>query len=223
MSPLLQIANFFNVPEELLIALLLLPTVLLIIVAMRHLLGLRGMGIIPPLMIGYALIAMPFPFGLIFLLIIAGFSLLAMKALRDVPLLAQPRLALIQSGLLILTFILLITGTGSQTLKPDALLYPILLILFTSEWFSKAELRRSQRSGLILSIQVLTAGFASYLWLAWPVSTELVRFYPWQVVIISIILIALLGRWRGLRLTEYVRFKPIIEHYSKRRHSSQHE
>ncbi len=52
----------------------------------------------------------------------------------------------------------------------------------------------------------------SYFLINWALIKNAILEYPLGIILLSIIIIILLAKWRGLKIIEYIRFKEIIKH-----------
>jgi len=80
------------------------------------------------------------------------------------------------------------------------------------EKFIAAQIERGTRQAILLTFETLILSVVCYfvvqsLWLG-----NLVLTFPIPIIIICLIINFLLGKWTGLRLTEYLRFREAIKH-----------
>jgi hypothetical protein len=71
------------------------------------------------------------------------------------------------------------------------------------------QIEKGSRVAFLLALETLVISVAGYFLISWDRLTALLLAYPWLVLFTFLINIAL-GKWRGLRLTEYFRFAKIL-------------
>ena len=102
---------------------------------------------------------------------------------------------------------------GSIVLKQTGTLFysvfPILILVSLAEQFVEVQIRLGFREATQLTLETLLLSVVSTLIVQWDTLQSLVVGFP-EVILITIPLNILLGRWTGLRLTEYFRFRKIL-------------
>lgn len=201
-----------GIPLEALIWLLITPIAVTLIVIARHLIGIKGLGITTPLLIGFAFATTGLTRGLIIFFAILAIGFLIRSLLARVRLLYLPKIAIILSGitLAVLFLLPLVAPLGEKSLPFPQAAFSIIILIFSIDQFISFLNERGFKSTLGIVVEVtalalLTFSLLTSQWLIRAVVT-----YP-LFVIISILFINLaLGRWTGLRLSEYLRFKNLI-------------
>jgi hypothetical protein len=79
------------------------------------------------------------------------------------------------------------------------------------EKFVAVQIEKGSRAATILSLETLIISIFCYSIASWGFLIKSVQLYPW-IVFIAIGITILLGKWTGLRISEYFRFKEIIKH-----------
>ena len=77
------------------------------------------------------------------------------------------------------------------------------------ERFLNVQIERGTNEALVLSVETLIISVVGYFLLVWQTFQDFILRYPWIILVIVLINI-FLGRWGGLRLTEYVRFRKLL-------------
>jgi len=80
-----------------------------------------------------------------------------------------------------------------------------------SEKFINAQIERGAKEFVVLMSETLALSTISYLILIWQPLRDIVLTYPIYVLAAVIAFNILLGKWTGLRLTEYFRFHQVIK------------
>jgi hypothetical protein len=85
------------------------------------------------------------------------------------------------------------------------------------EKFVSTQIEKGARAAVILSIETLIISLVCYTVVSWSELVGFVQKYPW-IVLGTIFINLLLGKWTGLRLSEYIRFKNVLKNagYSKK-------
>jgi hypothetical protein len=77
------------------------------------------------------------------------------------------------------------------------------------EKFVATQIEKGSRTAIVLSVETLLISIISYYIISWQSLLSLVQQYP-MVILLTILVNMFLGRWTGLRLMEYFRFKDLI-------------
>lgn len=209
-----------GVPANTLVLLLLFPLIVMLIAAARHLFGLRGFGIFTPAVIAVAFLATGLTLGLgLFLgtLVIAALARWITKRLR---LQYLPRLAL-----LILFICIGILGAflsvsqgptfGHQRLDllwlaTNVGIFPLLLLILLTETFISAEISHGAKFAVRITVETLFLAVISYLIMDLKTMQSWVLLHPEATIISLAAANILLGKFTGLRLFEYWRFRELL-------------
>jgi hypothetical protein len=86
-----------------------------------------------------------------------------------------------------------------------ASIFPMVIMANTIENFTNTQLERGAGEALRLTRNTLLVAVCSYMGIEWTGLKPLVLTFP-ELLVGVIVVELFLGRWRGLRLTEYLRF-----------------
>lgn len=202
-----------GVPKEFLVFVLLLPVVATLITLARQIIGLKGLGLYIPLMITFVLLSAGLGFGLLLSLVSLVAGSLMHLLLRRWRLLYLPRISLILTGtaIIVLLFVWLINLTFSVNIISGSVL-AALLIIALSERFAAVQIEHGSKIALVLIIETFVLATIAYLLADWQWLQNFTLAYPWIVILGVIIMNIFLGRWTGLRLFEYQRFREVFRH-----------
>ncbi|MBD3250602.1 MAG: hypothetical protein GF381_03480 [Candidatus Pacebacteria bacterium] len=200
-----------GLPANIIVLLLLFPLTASIIAASRHIIGLRGFGIYIPAVLAVAFVSMGLITGIIiFFAVLIG----AMITRRLVQLLRfpyLPRTAMILWGVSL--FILLLLIFSSQLALFEILtisIFPILIIIVLSENFMESQLFSSQSEAFKITLETLFIAIVC----SWIINLDSVQqavlLMPEITLLGTALVNYLIGRYTGLRLIEYLRFKSIL-------------
>ncbi len=202
-----------GVPPNTLVLLLLLPVIASLIAAFRHLVGIRGFGIFLPAALAVTFVATGPIVGIGLFLVIVAVSTSARMLLRKSKIKLQylPRMALIL--LFVVLGVLAVLFLAPVINRPDIAnvsIFPVLILVLLAEDFSRVQLGKSARAAVGLTTETLILALVSYIFLT---STAVQRFAllrPELLIALVIIFDVFLGKFVGLRLREFWRFRKLI-------------
>lgn len=202
-----------GVPQETVVLLLMLPIVATIIAFARQIIGIKGFGIYTPLIIAFAFLVTGLKYGLVFFMVILLVGTLMRLLVKKFRLLYLPRMAIVLS--MVALAILILFLIGAYTEQKGLILAPvfaILIMITLVEKFVVAQIEQGARGAIILTTETLILSIVCYWIVSWSWLQNLALLYPVWIILISIIVNIFLGKWTGLRLSEYFRFREVIKH-----------
>jgi transglutaminase-like putative cysteine protease len=185
---------------------LVLPLIAFFLVIIRNVIGLETFGTFSPMLLSLAFLTTGLGWGLVVFLIIVGLGSGLRLILQRLRLHLVSRVAILiavvavsMAGLMVLgaTF-----GVGALL---HASIFPMVIMANQIESFSNTQLERGTGEALRLTLSTLAVATCSYLGIENTGLKPLVLTFP-EILIGVIGIELLLGRWRGLRLVEYLRF-----------------
>ncbi len=202
-----------GVPANTIVLLLLLPIVATVIAATRTIVGIRGFGIFLPAALSITFVAIGPILGILLFSAIVVISTTVRIITRKLKLKLQylPRMALI---LWFVSFGILGILFTAPIMKYQPLLnvsiFPVLVLTLLVEDFTKIQLGKSFKTAMSLTGQTLVLALISYVFLTYAPFQSLVLLNP-EIALMSTFLIDIvLGKYLGLRVMEYVRFRKLI-------------
>lgn len=202
-----------GVPPNTIVLLLLLPVVAAIIAAFRHLLGIRGFGIFLPAALAVTFVATGPIVGIGMFLVIVAVSTFARIILRKSKIKLQylPRMALIL--LFVVMGVLGVLFTAPIIRRPDIAnvsIFPVLILVLLAEDFSRVQLGKSAKTAVNLTTETLILALVSYVFLTSTRVQEFALLNP-EILLLSVVVFDFfLGKYIGLRLREFWRFRKLI-------------
>jgi hypothetical protein len=202
-----------GVPANTIVLLLMLPAVTLFISAARHLIGLRGFGILLPASLSVVFVAIGPILGIVLFLVIVSVSILQRMFLRQYRIKLQylPKMSLML--LLAVLGVMLILFTAPVIKHPsltNVSIFPVLILVLLAEDFSKVQIGKSAKTAYNLLAETLLLAFVSYLFITLRPFQEFALKHP-EIFLTSIFAAnVLLGKYIGLRFIEYLRFRKLI-------------
>lgn len=203
-----------GVPIDNIVLLLLLPLVAAIIAGSRHLIGLRGFGIFLPAALSAVFVATGPVVGIGLFLVIVAVSTLSRMLLRRAKVKLQylPRMALILLVVVLAVLGVLFAGPqffGRRELA-EVSIFPVIILVLLAEDFARAQLGKSIRVAISLTIETLILALISFVFLSFIPLQEFAILNPEVYLILVLGLDMFLGTYSGLRLLEIWRFRKLL-------------
>lgn len=198
-----------HVPLPALNLILVLPLIAFFLVIIRNVIGLETFGTFSPMLLALAFLTTGLGWGLLTFLLIVGLGSGLRLALQRLRLHLVSRVAILIAVVAVSMVGLTVLGA---TLGIGALLhagiFPMVIMAHMIESFTNTQLERGTGEALRLTLSTLLVATCSYVGIENTGLKPLVFTFP-EILIGVIGIELLLGRWRGLRLTEYIRFYDI--------------
>jgi len=209
-----QYAVHEGVPANTIILILLLPLLATVVVFFRYIIGWSGLGILVPIALSITLLSTGLGTGFILLTTILLASFIARLILKRIRIMQLPKLALSMMLVAVTIVVVLTFATTSKIFNvQDISIFPILLLVLLSDRVVALFLERSLREVVTITSVTLVLGVIGYFMLSWATLRTIIVLYP-EIILLVIPVNILMGRYFGLRVTEYVRFRPIREYGS---------
>ena len=198
-----------RLPFNLLRTILLLPVAALLITIFRNVIGIKTFGVLLPALIGLALVNINFITGSIALAAVILIVSLLHFILSKWSLLHIPQLSIILTTVVIVLISLGLLGSKLEWMTVQKVVFlPIVILALTAERFAKTLVE--ENTGDAFKVLSNTLFLALLSCLIFNSGTLLGLFMSFPEFYLSIILIMLiLGRWIGMRLSEFKRFSAL--------------
>ncbi|MEA2007350.1 MAG: 7TM domain-containing protein [Patescibacteria group bacterium] len=220
MSDFVKFAVDQGVPIETVTLILMLPIVVTIIAFFRQIVGIKAFGIYTPTLVTFAFFGIGIDadsflkgmkYGISIFVTVIAIGTLTRIILKRLRLLYLPRVAIVITIVSFSTLMILILGGALQrTGLASVSIFPILIMVALVEKFVSTQIEKGARTAVILSVETLIISLVCYTVVSWRELVGFVQQYPWIILIILLINFAL-GKWTGLRISEYIRFKHVIK------------
>jgi len=212
LNPMISFFLQEGVPFDTVVLLLMLPVIATFIALLRQVVGVKAFGVYTPLIVTFAFLATNgVKYGIaifVTILLVGMFSRLLLKSLR---LLYLPRVAIMLTIVAIaILFMLTIGGGLRRTGLASVSIFPILIMITLVEKFVTVQIEKGDRVAFMLAAETLIISILGFYIASWPLLINFIISYPW-IVILTIPMNLVIGKWTGLRITEYVRFREIIK------------
>ena len=217
MSSITQYIIQNGIPENIFILLLALPILFTFIIFVKRVVGSSIVGIYDSLLIPVLLVLIGLKDGIVLFAVLLILMAILRYFLKKIILLSIVDTRILSAVMFCVLTVLLIPAflyvpfVKSISLNALVILTMIMLVSY-GEYLIIIWERRGFKHFASLTLQFLSLVFVSYLLLNWLFIKNLILKYPLGIILVSLILIILLAKWRGLKIMEYIRFKEVIKH-----------
>lgn len=193
------------------ILLLMLPVIATVFAFLKQVVGITTFGLYTPSVIALSFLALGWWVGLLSLLFILIAGYITRTCMRRWRLLYIPKVAII---LTVVSFTLLaLVGIGTAVgldFSRDSVF--MLLILSTlAENFLSLKSEEGWKSAILGSTETILGSLLCVALVQWKVLQSLFLAYP-ELILLTFPINVILGRWTGLRIVEYFRFREVFKH-----------
>jgi len=193
------------------VTLLMFPIVAALIVAARQIVGIKSFGIYTPLIITFAFLEIDIKYGAVIFIVSLLVATMMRILLRNLRILYLPKMALILSITVLTMFLILIEAAFSdRTVVANLSVYQVLIIITLVEKFINVQIEKGYRTASILATETLALSTIGYLIVASPAVQDFVFDNP-AIILFFFVVIIFLGRYEGLRINEYFRFRNLFK------------
>lgn len=193
--------------QELYKILIMVPVGVFLLVILRNIIGIKGLGSFMPVLIALAFRETTLAWGLILFTSITAVGLIARLWLEQMKLLLAPRLAAI---LMIVILLMGIISVVAHKLGFDrglsVALFPIVILTMTIERVSILWDERGPAAAIREAIQSLVIATICYLIMSLPGLQHLFFTFP-ELILLLLAATLVIGRYSGYRLLELPRFR----------------
>jgi hypothetical protein len=201
-----------GVPANTLVLIILFPLAVTLVAASRHVIGIRGTGILTPALLSVAFLATGIWAGVILFGLTLAVTIISRSLLKNFRLQYLPRVALllwfVSAGVLAVMFV---AGEWGYDNLTSIGIFPILILMLLSETFIDLQSGRSGGEARTLIIQTVGLAIITSLILGWEMVQRAVILWP-EIIFFGLAVIDIfMGKYTGLRLSEYLLFGRIVK------------
>ena len=215
MNSFYQLIISQGVAPEAAVLILSLPIIVTLIAFFRQIIGIKGFGVYAPVVTTFSFLVVGLVHGLIiFISILITGSIMRYIAKR-LRLLYLPRMAIIIIGAQLSVFALSVIGSYYDIINliPNTVsVFAVLVMIIIIEKFVSSQIEKGTRQAIALTLETLALSIACFVVISLPFVQGLIITYPFWIIFTTLIINILLGKWTGLRLSEYFRFRKVIQH-----------
>src|SRR5437016_4192540 len=195
-----------QVPLGALTLILILPIIASLVVVARVVIGLETFGMFGPVIVSLAFITTGLWWGTLIFIAIVGLGVALRLALQHLRLQAVARLAiLIALVAAVMGGLTLVGATLGVGPLLNISIFPMVIMSNVIESFAASQVEFGTRQALRMTATTLGLSIVCYLVVDRAGLQSLVLAFP-EILLATVVVDVLLGKWRGLRLLEYVRF-----------------
>lgn len=211
LHPLIHFSLDQGVPLETIRFLLLLPFVVTLIAFFRQIIGIKAFGIYTPTLIVFSFLAVGLKYGIAIYISVILISTLVRFILKQFRLLSLSRIAITLTVVSFGLFWLLLLGAFVQrTGFASVSIVPLIIMIVLSEKFISTQMEKNTKIAIFISLQTLIISILTLYVVQTSILTNFLFNYPW-IIILTIPLNIFFGKWTGLRLNEYFRFRSLLK------------
>lgn len=211
-SPIIGYLLNQGVPIDTVIMLFMLPIIVTLIAFFRQVIGIKAFGIYTPAIVTFAFLVIPeLRYGVVVFITVIMVGMLMRYLLKKLRLLYLPRMAITLSVVAFSILILLaIGGSMQRTGLASVSIFPILIMITLVEKFVGTQIEKGSKAALILALETLVISIIGFYVASWYSLAQFIVAFPWMVLL-AIPINIFLGKWDGLRISEYLRFRGVLK------------
>lgn len=212
-----------NIPESTVMLLLMLPIVATLISFIRNVIGLKTFGIYAPIVLTFAYYELGvigendvsnlisgLKYGLTLTIIVFISAALSHLITRKVRLHYLPKMSIVLGFVAFTVLGALALGSTFDKIGFISVdILPLLLIITVAEQFISLYIKKGGKSAVVLSIYTVLGSVFAYSLISFEAFQDLILRYPW-ISVLTLLLNIVIGKWTGLRVSEYFRFDTIF-------------
>jgi hypothetical protein len=174
--------------------------------------GIRAFGIYTPLIVTFAFLATNgVKYGIAIFVAIILIGMLMRFVLKPFRLLYLPRVAIMLTVVSIIILGILALGANlKRTGLASVSIFPTVIMITMVEKFVTVQIEKGNRVAVVLALETLLISIFGYYLVSWAPLIRFIIAYPW-VILMTIPINIIFGKWTGLRLIEYFRFRDVIK------------
>jgi len=199
-----------GISQNLLVILLMIPFGAIVVVIFRNVIGLETFGTFLPALIAAASRETGLLWGLVGFSLVIIISSLVRRLLDKVQLLHSPKMAILLTTVVIVLLSISVIGVQLELFElAHITLFPIAILAITAERFTIIEIEQGWRKAMSISANTMLVIAAAYVVMDSLFLQSMILAFP-ELLFIIIALNLWLGKWVGMRVTEFYRFRRLL-------------
>jgi 7 transmembrane helices usually fused to an inactive transglutaminase len=198
-----------GVPSQTVILLLVLPFIATILAFLKQVVGITTFGLYTPSIIALSFLALGWQMGVVFLVAILLVGYAARRIMRGWRMLYVPKVAIMLTVVSVALLVLMSAGAMLGMTFTRETIFLLLIMSTLAESFLNLKTEQGMVSALIAVAETVLAALLCVFLVQWGPFQSLLLAYP-ELLVLTVIANVLLGRWTGLRLFEYFRFRDVF-------------
>ncbi len=194
---------------------LMIPFLSFFVIFFRQVIGLSTFGVYTPVMIVASFFILGIALGLITFFFAVVTSYVVKHIINKFDFLYLPKVGLnlsfvSLSFLLVLLLAILLDFKVSLSLA----IFPMLVMSNVAEKFMAAQTEEGFRGAVVGVMETLIVVVISYYIIVWNYFNNMIMSWP-ELILVPMVLTLLLGKFSGLRLSEYLRFRSLFSEHTE--------
>ncbi|MBN1419899.1 MAG: UUP1 family membrane protein [Planctomycetes bacterium] len=199
-----------GIPVNLLKIILLMPVGALVVVIARNLVGLQTFGTFMPSLMAVAFRDTGLLWGLVLFIAILIAGGIVRAILERFRLLHTPRLGIVLTAIVGFIVGLAVAAQAAGAILPTrATLFPLVILTLTVERFARLWDEEGIGASIRVTLATMLVVAAAFATIQWESLQAVVLAFP-ETLLIAVAAFFVIGRWTGLRLAEFVRFRSFL-------------
>jgi len=210
-----QKAIALGIPANTIVLIFLIPVIATLIAFVRVVIGLPSLEMLVPIVLAFAFVAVGITAGLIILGAVVLASFVSRTLLRRVPIMYFPKRSLSHLFLAVFVFAAL---TISIILELESIrdlsIFPVLILTLLGDSIVSVQLRKTVRETILITTVTIGLALIGYLLATSSSVRDAIILWP-EIILLTVPINFMLGRYFGLRLAEVLRFKTLESYVSE--------
>ena len=200
-----------GVSPNTLVLLFLFPLVAALVAFSRQVVGVSGFGMIVPALLSVAFLSTGGLVGIVLLTFILLAATLGRVVIRKIKVPYLPKLAILiwLVSMAVLGLLIMSPLIGLERLSSVGI-FPIMLFVLLAETFIEAQITRNFATSFGMTLETVILAFIAYKVMSAPWIQSQVLLQPEISVILILMIDLLIGKYKGLRLSEVWRFRKLL-------------
>lgn len=210
-----QKAIALGIPANTIVLIFLIPVIATLIAFVRVVIGLPSLEMLVPIVLAFAFVAVGITAGLIILSAVVLASFVSRTLLRRVPIMYFPKRSLSHLFLAVFVFAAL---TISIILELESIrdlsIFPVLILTLLGDSIVSVQLRKTVRETVLITSVTIGLALIGYLLATSASVRDAIILWP-EIILLTVPVNFMLGRYFGLRLAEVFRFRTLESYASE--------
>lgn len=214
-----------GIPDNTIVLILLLPVIATVIAFMKQIIGISTFGVYTPTILTLTFWMLGLKFAVITFILLLAFGAITRQILKKFRILYIPKMAIVLT-IVALTLFAILTITVSLNLFDvkfiSLTIFPLLIMSTLTEKFVSIQSEKGLYGAILIMAKTIIISTVALFIIGGDIDLIIVQFkwdflrnfmltYPESILAILVINF-FLGKWTGLRLLEYVRFREVFRH-----------
>lgn len=201
-----------NISIETIYLILAIPVIATIIAFARQIVGFTALGVYIPVLVAAAFMIIGVEYGAALFVFVGIIGSIGRLIARKIRLAYLPRMAIVVSLVSFAIFGFYYFSARFDYFFAGSLdVFPILVMGLLTEKFISVQVEQGNKRALALFLETLFLAIVCIFLVNWGVVRNFILNYPYSVLG-TLVINFIIGKWTGLRLFEFYRFRKVIKH-----------